>query len=137
MRFWDSSAVVPLILNDPTSPRVRALYATDSTMVVWWGTSVECASAISRRGREAASTEQAMQNGFSALAVVRACFQEIEPEDSLRNSAIRILRIHDLRPGDALQLAAALVAARGARRIWTSSAWTRGSSMRRKSKDCA
>jgi hypothetical protein len=48
MRFWDSSAMVPLLLEQPVSERARALLGVDAEMVAWWGTPVECASALAR-----------------------------------------------------------------------------------------
>ena len=39
MRFWDSSAIVPLLVLEAMSPRMYELYETDSFMFAWWGTS--------------------------------------------------------------------------------------------------
>lgn len=50
--FWDSSAIVPLVLEQPASVRVRALLDEDPDVVAWWETSVECASALARLRRE-------------------------------------------------------------------------------------
>ena len=52
MRFWDASALVPLVLDQPRTARARALYTSDPELVVWWGSPIECASAISRLHRE-------------------------------------------------------------------------------------
>ena len=38
-------------------------------------------------------------------------WHEIEPSDGVREAAVRFLRVHSLRAADALQLAAAFVAA--------------------------
>jgi len=35
MRFWDSSALVPLIVEEERSSRCRVLRRADRTMVVW------------------------------------------------------------------------------------------------------
>ena len=48
MRFWDSSALVPLCVDEPRTSRVRGLLDEDPGMVVWWGSIVECWSAPSR-----------------------------------------------------------------------------------------
>ncbi len=42
-----------------------------------------------------------------------ANWQEVDPSDDVRETAARLLRVHPLRAGDALQLAAAFVAASG------------------------
>ena len=46
MRFWDSSAVVPLCLAEPQTSVVRPLVEADPTVVVWWGTRTECLLAV-------------------------------------------------------------------------------------------
>jgi hypothetical protein len=35
MRFWDSSAVVPLLLEQPRSGQARALLEEDVEVVIW------------------------------------------------------------------------------------------------------
>ncbi|MGI8778207.1 MAG: hypothetical protein ACR2LJ_12695 [Acidimicrobiales bacterium] len=41
MRFWDSSAVVPLLVAEATTELVEAAFQTDPVMLVWWSTEVE------------------------------------------------------------------------------------------------
>ena len=48
LKFWDSSAIVPLIVAEATTQTMQRLYADDPMLVVWWGTEVECVSAIVR-----------------------------------------------------------------------------------------
>jgi hypothetical protein len=45
MRFWDASALVPLIVAEPAMKRMQTLAAKDPAMLVWWGTEMESASA--------------------------------------------------------------------------------------------
>jgi predicted nucleic acid-binding protein len=52
MRFWDSSAIIPLCLKETASEAIKALMKDDEYVVVWWTTRVECLSALSRRRRE-------------------------------------------------------------------------------------
>jgi uncharacterized protein len=40
-------------------------------------------------------------------------WDEVQPSESVRETARRLLRVHDLRAADAVQLAAALAAAEG------------------------
>ena len=54
MKFWDSSAIVPLLVAEPATPFVQALARRDSEMLVWWGSEIECVSAVSRLERAAA-----------------------------------------------------------------------------------
>ena len=111
MRFWDSSAVVPLIIEQaPSSACSRAL-DDDPELWVWWGTIVECESAIGRAERTRRITADSAETARSSLGVLAAAWQEVQPSQLLRHTAQRLLRVHPLRTGDALQAAAAIVAA--------------------------
>ncbi len=111
MRFWDASAIVPLLITEASTRQVQALAARDPTMLVWWGTEVECASAIARLDREGALDEQGVTRAFERLKQLAGGWQEVDPSDAVRDAAVRFLRVHPLRAADALQLAAAFVAA--------------------------
>jgi len=80
-------------------------------MFVWWGSRVECMSALTRRERDGTADEQIMTRALHRLHEFEIEWQEIDPSDSLRDTAIRFLRVHPLRAADALQLAAAFSAA--------------------------
>ena len=110
MRFWDSSALVPLLVRQATSRKLRSLYRADTTVVAWWGSRVECESAISRLEREGRLKARAALAARRRLDLFAVTWQEVQPVDALRDTARR-LRVHDLRAADALQLAAALAAA--------------------------
>ena len=109
MRFWDTSVVVPLVLTEPSSPAVLETLAEDPDQCVWWGTSVECASALARVERDGGPVEQA----FDRLGEFARTWREIAPSHAVRRATTRLLRVHPLRAADALQLAAAIVAAEG------------------------
>jgi uncharacterized protein len=111
MRFWDSSALVPLLAAEPVSRPVLALYTQDLEAVVWWSTPVECASAIARLERDEALSAQDAAEAFARLDALAASWLQVEPSDELRETARRLLRVHPLRAADALQLAAAFAAA--------------------------
>jgi predicted nucleic acid-binding protein len=111
MKFWDASAIVPLLMAEPTTRAVQALAAKDPSMLVWWATEVECASAIARLEREGALDPPAAIDAFDRLKHLAEGWHEVDPSDGLREAAVRFLRVHPLRPADALQLAAAFVAA--------------------------
>ena len=98
------------MVDEATSSRLHALLREVPDVVVWWGSAVECASALSRRESEGSLTTGEAQQGFSFLAEAEHSWKEISPSDQLRNLAIRLLRAHQLRGGDALQLAAAIMA---------------------------
>jgi predicted nucleic acid-binding protein len=110
MKFWDASAVVPLLVAERHSRSLQSILAEDSVMLVWWTTEVECVSALARLEREGSPTPP-LANAFGRLKQFAASWQEIDPSDEVREAAVRFLRVHPLRAGDALQLAAAFVAA--------------------------
>lgn len=108
MRFWDSSALVPLCLEQPRSAHARRMVAQDPEMIVWWGSAIECASAIARLYREEQLTAKEERAARAFLNALSASWFEIQPGNSVRDQALRVLRLHPLRAADALQLAAAL-----------------------------
>jgi uncharacterized protein len=111
MRFWDASAVVPLLVAEATTATLQALASEDRAMVVWWATEAECASALARLDRDRALEEVALIAALERLKDLAAAWHEVDPSDGLREAALRFLRVHPLRAADALQLAAAFVAA--------------------------
>ncbi len=113
MRFWDASAVVPLLLPAPAADPLFAFLKADPDMLVWWGTLVECASALARREREAGLAGADAARAWDALRSLSRQWQEVLPAESIRIAARRLLRVHALRAADALQLGAALVGADG------------------------
>ncbi len=113
MRFWDSSAVVPLLVAQKSSSRVAAWVAGDDAIVLWTLTPVEVVSALRRLVRDEALAEEVAGLAEVRLAeIVRAghVIIDVEPVKSL---ATRLLRLHPLRAFDALQLGAALHWAEG------------------------
>jgi predicted nucleic acid-binding protein len=113
LRFWDASAVVPLLLEEARSETMRAESAERPQLVVWWGTVVECTSAISRRERSGAHEPSEATEALETLDRLTRDWREVPPTPTLRDDAQRLVRVHDLRARDALQLAAARIAADG------------------------
>ncbi len=111
MRFWDSSAVVPLLVAESTSAAVLREYELDPEVVAWWATEVECVSALARLEREGNLAARSLSEGLRRLGALGRTWREVQPVTSVRTTAIRLLRVHPLRTADALQLAAAIVAA--------------------------
>jgi predicted nucleic acid-binding protein len=111
MIFWDASAIVPLLVFETSSQALQALAKQDPTMLVWWGSEIECVSALARIEREGALDPRDAPRAFKRLRQLADVWNEIEPTDVVRQAAIRFLRVHALRAADALQLAAAYSAA--------------------------
>ena len=112
MRFWDSSAVVPLLVEEPPSAAGRSLLAEDPDLVIWWTTPVECASALWRRHRAGRLDPEALDEALEDLALLVGRADEVLPAEGLRERAVRLLAVHALGAADALQLAAALLRSR-------------------------
>jgi len=109
MRFWDSSAIIPLCLKEKASEAIRGLMKDDEDIVVWWTTSIECLSALSRRQREGVLTSGDAGKARAILSALAAAWSEVQPTEMVRLRTERLLSVHPLRAADALQLAAALV----------------------------
>jgi predicted nucleic acid-binding protein len=107
MRFWDSSALVPLCVDEPATDAASALFRDDRDVAVWWAAPAECASALARLEREGALGTTDAAEAFQRLDRLAASWIEVEPSDEIREVARRLLRVHPLRAADALQLAAA------------------------------
>ena len=109
MKFWDSSAMIPLLLEEPRSGLLRAIAAADGSIAMWWASPIECCSAVGRLRRYGIITVTEEDDVSRALDALAGCWTEIEPTSDLRGIAMRLLLNHPLRAADALQLAAALV----------------------------
>lgn len=112
MRFWDSSALVPLLAEEAATDAILAVARQDLDLAVWWATPVECASAIARLEREGAPAPRVAE-AFSRLDELARAWIEVEPQDEIRDVARRLMRVHVLRAADALQIAAAYLLAEG------------------------
>jgi uncharacterized protein len=110
VRFWDSSAVVAVIFDEPSSPQVRALAEDGTGLGVWWATLIECASAIARRERLGQLDPRDVGAAVATLDGLATGWTEVPPTDRIRDAARRIVSVHDLRAADAFQLAAARAA---------------------------
>jgi hypothetical protein len=111
VKFWDASAIVPLLVLETSSRHLQSLAAKESAMLVWWGSKVECVSALARRERDGALDARVIAIALQRLQQLADAWHEIDPSDPIRETAERFLRVHPLRAADALQLAAAFAAA--------------------------
>ncbi len=106
--FWDSSALVPLLLEEPRSAELNALAGTESRLSIWWASPVECQTALARRHREGVLADHALAEATGKITRLTEKAATIMPTDEVRSRARRLAGVHPLRAGDALQLAAAL-----------------------------
>jgi len=110
MMYWDSSAILPLLVGERDSERRRGQLAEDPLVVTWWGTKVECASALGRLCGEDVIDGQTRREILDDLETLARGWIEVQATEKLRQRALRLLRVHALRATDALQLASALIA---------------------------
>ena len=110
MNFWDSSAVIPLLVREEHTTHRREQLRDDPRMTVWWGCRLECSSALNRLCRDGSLDEEGLAQALRALQALSDSWYEVQPTSELRDRAMRLLRVHPLRAADSVQLAAALIA---------------------------
>jgi predicted nucleic acid-binding protein len=81
---------------------------SDAERALWWGTVVECLSALHRQRREGRLSLALVEQGTRRLAGLIDDSDVIDPTSLLRDRAGRLVVTYPLRAADALQLAAAL-----------------------------
>ena len=108
MKFWDSSAVVPLLAPQARTAAAEQLLKDDPEIAVWWAAKVECTSALARLSRDGTMSDDQVEQALARLARLLDSAIEVDAAPSIRDVACRLLRMHPLRSADALQLAAAL-----------------------------
>ena len=112
MRFWDSSALVPLLILEESSDQVRGLFAIDDEIVASIITPIEVQSALwRRRHREEIDLDQHTEAEV-AFADLSESWSEIADFFTVREIALR--PSHQARPSCwRCDLATALAAADG------------------------
>jgi uncharacterized protein len=108
VKFWDTSAIVSLCVTEPASATVKSILSKDSSVVVWWATRTECVSAFMRQTREGGLSMATERQARQVLRLLAGAWSEVQPSETLRATAERLLAVHPLRAADAFQLAAAL-----------------------------
>lgn len=110
MRFWDSSAIVPLLVLEEQTERCLRVFQSDQEVMVWTMSKIEVFSALCRRFREGGLKEA---DFYSAKKRMNDFFDmafEIISVSKVKDRALRLLQVHPLTAADAMQLAAVLVA---------------------------
>jgi len=109
VKFWDASAVVPLLALEKETGDCRRLLAEDTDIVVWFITPVEVISALTRRLREKSLKPIEFSKAKEQLTALERAWSEVISAERVRERARRLLETHPLRAADSLQLAAALL----------------------------
>lgn len=109
MKLWDTSALLSLLLSEEGSGQLEQIASSDRKKALWWGTKMEAIAGVRRQRRVDAVGEPTLLRLISAIERAAAEAYEIQPTQEVRKAACRLLRVHELRAADALQLAAAVV----------------------------
>jgi len=109
MKYWDSSALVSIVVEEPRTPLLRTMRQDDPEQTVWCLSEVEIAAALARREREGADAGP-IETAREDLSKLVRRWRPVTAVEAVRARALRLVRTHPLRAADALQLAAALVA---------------------------
>ena len=111
--FWDSSAVVPLLVAEAQSATLTALLSSDREPTLWWGSPVECLSALYGRHRQQPLPQATLAGSLDRLRALVEHLDTVIPSDDVRRRAGRLVAIHPLSAADALQLGAGAHLVRG------------------------
>ena len=108
MMFWDTSAIVPIIVPTVRSTMLAGHLAADNDLTVWRGTPVECAAVLYRSHREESIGQAALDAALVRLQAFTEDADTITPSEFVRRRASDFLAVYSLQPPEAFQLAAAL-----------------------------
>lgn len=106
--FWDTSALVPLCVDQSTSASVHVFFIRYS-LVVWWAAETEVHSAMARLHRSDHLTTKEQEVSIGYLLELASSWQEILPSEEVKAEARSLLYTYPLRAADSLQLAAAMI----------------------------
>jgi uncharacterized protein len=107
--FWDSSALIPCLIQQEATGRARRWLRKHSRPVVCWFTVVEINSALARLRRQGALSRNGHDAAMKQLRRLESRWVEVLPTTGLRLLANDLLYKYELRAADALQLASAMV----------------------------
>jgi len=111
VRFWDTSALIPLIVAEQATPRAERWLREDPDVIVWTLTRVELLSALARCRREEPTAGRRLLAARREILSAWQHWSEITAVEIVRRHAERIVETHPVSAADALQIGAALVAA--------------------------
>lgn len=108
--FWDTSALLPVCCSQASFTVLSKRFAKQfSKKTVWWGTSVEVQSALSRLFQEGDLDDQQFIKAQQRWETLSQVLYVVEPKTRVREIAETLPQIYGLRALDSFQLAAALV----------------------------
>ncbi|CAN5363436.1 hypothetical protein BH23ACI1_BH23ACI1_25230 [soil metagenome] len=111
MKFWDTSALAPLVIDEPSTAAMRQMMAADPDVIVWMLSSIELLSVLGRLGRQTPALADLLPGvRLDAMDLFRH-WATVTHADGVKRRAERLVGVHPLSAADAMQLGAALLAA--------------------------
>lgn len=107
MRFWDTSALVPLLTQQETTAAMTALFRQDRNIVAAFITPTEVTSALWRKAGVNADLRRLAEQRY---AVLEANWTLVDDYEIVLRLAKKFAAQYELRAGDAIQLACAISA---------------------------
>lgn len=106
--YFDTSAFVPLLIEEPTSQACGALWDAADRVATTRLTHVEAAAALARAARSGRITSQVHDAGRELLATLWPDFDLVELDEQLMTAAAHAAMTHGLRGYDSVHFAAAV-----------------------------
>ena len=108
MKYWDTSALVPLLVDEARSDDMERLRGRDPRIITWGWTRVEIAAALARRSRDGGLSGTRRREALDRFAVLADSWNEVSDLIAVRTRAFALVGRHPLRAADAAHLGAAL-----------------------------
>lgn len=97
MIYWDTSAIIPLIIDESTSIKCNEVLANYPDHVTSFLTEVECHSAINRRIREGSISTNMFPNIISALDKILGSMTIVNMSPVITEESKRFLSSYNIR----------------------------------------
>ncbi len=108
MRYWDASALVPLLVDETGTRLAQTWLREDPRVTTWALTTLEIASGIERRAREGSIDSAQRQAALDRTIRLARSWDEVVDLAAVRERALTLVARYPLKAADAAQLGAAL-----------------------------
>jgi hypothetical protein len=102
--------LAPLLVDEPSTPAIRELLASDPDVLVWMFTGVELLSVLGRLGRATPALADVLPGIRLESMDLFKVWAAVTHVEGVRRRAERLVGVHPLSAADAMQLGAALIA---------------------------